>query len=370
MQRRLLRSRSHRVIRGSRPPRDIRVIRGIQSDAGTRLIRETADERGVHEGRTCGIQLGDENVRASVIRCAERAGRRGEQRRIGIAGDIRVARCIDRNGPREIGACAAEKCRIQKRRAGGIQFCDERIPGAVRRRVECARCNRKVDRRRDARDVHVATAVDRDAVSLVTVGAAEKCRKEQRGTCGIELQHKHVRKTVDGPVVRARRGRKIGRVGFADDVRIAVRIDRDARRDLACCSAADVRRVHEAGTVRIELRNHAVLRPIESHVIGAWRRRKNRVRAAGHVRAARGVHSDPKALILPRSAEEGRIAERWIDHQRIRVVVLADDETVARAASQLVTGGYVDPPTGDLLIADWLRILEHPERGIEQELPV
>ena len=135
---------------------------------------EPAEEGGVDEGGTGGIQLEDEGV--VLIDAASRAGVDVEGSvegaagcrkvgRFGLAGHIRVAGRIDGDPASPVEVAAADERRIHESRSGRVQLADKDLQRVADRAgsPEGAGRRREIGRLRRADDIRIAVRIDLDA---------------------------------------------------------------------------------------------------------------------------------------------------------------------------------------------------------------
>src|ERR671924_145975 len=98
------------------------------------------------------------------------------------------------------------------------------------------------------------------------------------------------------------------------------------------------------------------------------RREPGGVRPSGHVRAAVRVDRDRQTLVRARPAQERRVGEARVDHERSRVVVPAELEAVCLVApEQPVTAFNRDLAAVYLLPGTWLRVANRSEWSVDQK---
>jgi len=86
--------------------------------------------------------------------------------------DIHVAVVVHGNAAALVALAAAEQDRVGQRRAGWVELADEGVaPPPVR--LDRARAGRKIERRRDPRDVDVSGMVGGNGITVVSPTAAE-----------------------------------------------------------------------------------------------------------------------------------------------------------------------------------------------------
>ena len=85
-----------------------------ERDRRCHVVTRAAEVGGVH-GRACRVELGDERVEAAGVRRLQRVRRRGEVRRPGAAGEVRVA--VGGDAGADVVAAAAEVRRVHERAA-------------------------------------------------------------------------------------------------------------------------------------------------------------------------------------------------------------------------------------------------------------
>src|SRR5262249_11530982 len=135
---------------------------------------------------------------ASADVILERARRRREIVRRGVAGDPHVAGTVERDaggrvasGARARALGSAQVRRKEEMAAARVELRGERVGGAAERRLKGVE-DRKVQRRRLADDVRLAGAVDGDRGAGVVQVAEEVRRVGERGSARVDLRDERV----------------------------------------------------------------------------------------------------------------------------------------------------------------------------------
>ena len=259
----------HGEVDGLGHARHVSVTGGVRFDVVGGLVICAAEVGGVGDYANR-IELRDEGVaffcRAAVaaIGSLEGSGRDGEVRRVGRATHVDVAGGVHRRAGRVAGtglvAAAAEVCREDERRAGGVDLSDEYIaakeieegPVASVGWLEGPGRRGKIRRVGRAGDGGVTGSVHGDpAAALALVAAEEGCIRER---VAVEVQFEYEGVGVSGHegAEGAGRGREVKR-------RAAGQVDvaRGVQRDACGRGTADVCGEDERRASRVELRHEA-----------------------------------------------------------------------------------------------------------------
>ena len=170
-----------------RLPRDVGVARRVDRDAEGIVDVHASEVGRIDESRTGRVQLGDEGIqrvgrprrRNELDGPLERAARRREIGRSGLARDVGVAGSIDRDRAAEVEARAADVRGIDQRRARGVQLAHEDVAdagGAVQPRPKGAGRGWKIERLGRAHDIDVARRIHRDARAAFGTAPTEERR--------------------------------------------------------------------------------------------------------------------------------------------------------------------------------------------------
>jgi hypothetical protein len=253
----------------------------------------------------------------------------GEEQRARPADDVGVAGAVDRDRAGGIVELAVEVRRVDEAGPARRDLRDERVgapgdavpPAGVL--LDHAGRGREVRRVRLARHVGVAGPVDGNGVDHRTPRATEVRRVAQPRAVGVELRDEPG-KADDAAAPRQLDRideREVARRRRARDVRVAGRVDRDARGHVVAL-AAEEGRVDERAPIDGQLGDEAVAR--EGVDVGARgppvrllrRREVRRDGGAGHVRVALGIHRDTGAV---RRVEEAPAEARRVDEVPVRI---------------------------------------------------
>src|SRR5207244_424862 len=164
----------------------------------------------------------------------EGSGRRWEIGRLGIPGDIRIARGVEGETGAHVEVAASEVRRVQKRSgAGRIQRRDEGVIVTAGGDLDGPRRGREIDGGGIPRHVGVAAGVDGDRDAGVVAGAREVCGVHQGGSGGIDLRHERIEAAqgaaAEGRLEGAGGRREIGRLRPARHVGIAAGVNGDSQ---------------------------------------------------------------------------------------------------------------------------------------------
>jgi len=103
-------------------------------------------------------------------------------------------------------------------------------------RLISTRCSREVGAAGVARHIGVATAIQRDPIAIFIRAAAQVSAVEQTAARRVQLDYERIRNAVQGHLVSARRGRKVGSLRVARDVGASAAVQRDAVGDVIVAS--------------------------------------------------------------------------------------------------------------------------------------
>ena len=270
------------------------------------VIVTSAEERGVDQSGTRGIELRDEDVRAVEASARERRLKspraRWEVGRIGVARYVGVLGRVDGDPQAPVTATAAEVGGVDEGRAGGIELRDEGV--AATGRLEGPWGRREVAGVGPPGHVGVAVGVHRDPEGLLIKAVAAKVGGvDQSRTGGIELRHEDVGGAAGKGGLEGPRGRgKV--VGYGE---------------------------------------------------------------ARHVGVAGGVHGDPAASIIATASEVGGVGEYRIDDQRPSVIIRGYLKADPLRAFQYVATFNLCPDAVHLLVDDGLMLAYGASRRVRHE---
>ena len=181
---------------------DVSASRRVHRDGEAGAVGDPAEEAGVDETGAVGLDLADEGRAGSRGLRGLKRIRRREVRRLGVPGDVGVARGIRRDGAElavravvAFGGAAAQVRRVDEARSVRRDLRDERVARAAVRGLESVP-RREVVRERGARDVGVAGRVDGDPHRDVDAGASEVRRVDERVARRVQLGHESVERAA------------------------------------------------------------------------------------------------------------------------------------------------------------------------------
>src|SRR5205814_7049935 len=260
---------------------------------------------------------------AAEVRLEGIRSRRKVERQ-GVARDVRISGLIEHDVRARVGAgrgaaagtTAAEIRRVDEPGGVRVQLDDKRVGETTIDMLERVE-DREESRVRDAHDVRVAAAVDRDRVARVVDLAIEIRRVDERGPAGRDLRDEGVGAPLDAvPLSRVLlddtgRGREVHGLRLARHVHVAVGVERDAV-DHGASRATEVRRIEKLRAVGAQLRNEsaeaddtATARQLDR--VDEWevagRRGSRAVRVSGR------VDRDAGGRVVALAAEERRVEE-------------------------------------------------------------
>ena len=204
------------------------------------------------------VRLQDGRDRGDRLVCG---GRRRKVVRVRLAGHECV-RSVERDGGGGVKRGAAHVGAVLDRAAVRVhpnQEAVREIPGRVsaRRRLKPGRRLGQIHRLRRPRHVRAAAPIHGDSIPDVVRRSAVSRRVHECGPRGVELDHECIGAASQRRLKCPGRDRKIRRVRDAGHVRVAAGIDCDPVGRFII-GAADVRRVHERRSARIDLGDEGV----------------------------------------------------------------------------------------------------------------
>ncbi len=204
-----------------------------------------------HELASVGRELGDEAILFAGVEGLHRAAGKREVARDGAPADHRTAGGVERHAVTDVVAVTAQEGAPQKLGAVRAQLRDESVGRVVVHRIERSRGGGEVGGEGIPRHDRSIVRVERDRVAVVEVARrAAKHGAPDQISGGIELREEDVAESVVRLVVRADRGREVGRDGEADHERVALRVDGRPPRDLVTRTADEGAPAKARGFVR------------------------------------------------------------------------------------------------------------------------